>query len=139
MFICKCGEVFDVPKIREDGGDRGEYFAYCPACGGVDYAEAKRCRRCGDWVAEFEIDQGYCHSCLAEIGYDEDTAWKFGEENPVTVTINGLYGYLFDDNEIDTLLYQAAKSRLADGEHRNYWKEDVDAFARFIKKEEMKK
>lgn len=139
MFICKCGELFDRPKVREDGGDKGEYFAYCPACGGVDYAEAKRCRRCGDWVSEYEIEQGYCDLCLSEIGYDEQVAWEFGEENKVDVPVNGLYAYLFNEEEIDTILYEAAKKAINNNEHKNYWRQDADAFARFIKKQEAKK
>lgn len=139
MFICKtCGELFDTAEVKDVGGDRGEYFGFCPFCGSANYVEAKKCRYCDEWKDEAEVEQGYCFDCLAEIGYDDEICWRFGEENKVDVPVNGLYAYLFTDEEIDTILFEASKKWIGSNRHKNYWKQDPDAFARFIKKEQLK-
>lgn len=71
MFICnECGEVFEEPYIHKERHPYGmgyatEEFVVCPYCKDTDIDEAKRCERCGEWVAE--LDDGLCDVCAGDM------------------------------------------------------------------------
>lgn len=71
----ECGEIFTIPRIRrDDGGDRGEDWQVCPACGSDDYEEVGCCHYCREFkpMAEnHDLRDGVCDDCLkkAELEY----------------------------------------------------------------------
>lgn len=70
MYICRaCGNVFENPKeyIESHGLDTPPYERWkgCPVCGG-NYAYARQCDGCGDYISYDYIkigDQRYCQDC----------------------------------------------------------------------------
>ena len=52
-------------KICRECGYETEYgvdMTYCPVCEGY-LEDAGRCKRCGEIVAEVELDEGWCKEC----------------------------------------------------------------------------
>ena len=70
MYICNnCEAVFETPGTHEERHPYGmtsatEYWAVCPFCGETDFNEAKKCDRCGEYVAE--LDEGLCDCCYGD-------------------------------------------------------------------------
>ena len=73
MYKCvECEALFDEPDTWEE--DRGEFWGFpcsekvcgCPKCRG-DFEEVSRCKRCGEWFFDDELDDGYCVSCYDEL------------------------------------------------------------------------
>ena len=71
MYICNnCGETFEDCKIIVEHHPYGmtsatEYWSVCPHCESTDFAEAKKCERCGEYVAELE--DGLCDVCYGDM------------------------------------------------------------------------
>lgn len=71
MFICEnCGEVFEECKVVEEHHPYGmtyatEYWSVCPHCGEMDFVEAKKCSRCGEYVAE--LHEELCECCYEDL------------------------------------------------------------------------
>ena len=71
MYICEtCGEIFAEPNTIYERHPYGEGFAEeawsaCPNCESTSIAEAKKCERCGEWVAELEDD--LCECCHGDM------------------------------------------------------------------------
>lgn len=71
MYICNCcGAVFETPAVYEEHHPYGmtsatEYFSVCPDCGETDFDDAKKCKRCGEFVAE--LDDGLCDCCYGDM------------------------------------------------------------------------
>ena len=71
MFICNnCSETFyeyDTYNEYHPYGDgtAAETWAVCPYCSDTDFDEAKKCKRCGEYVAE--LDEGLCEYCHGDI------------------------------------------------------------------------
>ena len=68
MYKClSCGNLFDDGEEKIIVESTGEYFSYCPVCGG-DYEEANMCKLCGEWyIPERSILDNYCDSCVSEM------------------------------------------------------------------------
>ncbi len=68
-----CGAVFEEDEVAVWEESRGEFWGVscsetvsgCPACKG-DYDEAFKCKRCGEWCFEDELEDGLCESCQEE-------------------------------------------------------------------------
>lgn len=71
MYICNnCGEVFEDCKIIKEHhpygmGTATESWAVCPHCEDTDIQEAKKCERCGEYVAERH--EGLCEVCYGDM------------------------------------------------------------------------
>lgn len=71
MYICNnCGETFrEYDTYTEHhpygNGTAEEVWAICPYCGDNDFDEAKKCERCGEYVAE--LHDGLCDCCHGEM------------------------------------------------------------------------
>lgn len=71
MYICNnCESVFETPDVHEERHPYGDTYAtehwyVCPHCGDTDFDEAKKCERCGKYVAE--LDEGLCDCCYGEM------------------------------------------------------------------------
>ena len=71
MYICNnCEAVFETPAVHEEQHPYGmtyatEYWSVCPHCGDTDFDEAKKCDRCGEYVAELE--EGLCDCCYGDV------------------------------------------------------------------------
>lgn len=76
MWICDdCGAIFDdddcvtITEWHPYGeGVAGEDWAACPHCQSTNMSKAKKCSRCGEWVAETRED--LCDVCYEDM-YDE--------------------------------------------------------------------
>ena len=72
MIICHdCGELFEDPKTVIEYHPYGMGYApeehyVCPHCESSDIAEAKQCKRCGEYFAELE-DDDLCDLCYGEM------------------------------------------------------------------------
>lgn len=113
MYICEdCGEIFSTPEYHK-GTDR------CPSCGNKYFDEAVYCKVCHEYVSNDDA-YGYghdlvCKDCINTRKLDLDflaTATEDTEEIDIPV----LYRYIFDDDEIHSILYRAAKEKLALGD-----------------------
>ena len=69
MYLCKiCGETFERHEV-------------CPNCGGADYTEAIRCKRCGRWHDWNEFkDHFFCAECTDEIEGAMEDLFKFSPD-----------------------------------------------------------
>ena len=130
MWICdKCGEVFDEPKIVGCPSEP-EHSECCPGCGNEYFDEAVRCRGCGDMIS---INDAYgyshrlfCKECLYERKGDIDFLVKATSDcEDVEVPI--LYKYIFTDEDINAILYHAAKEKLSYGDI--YTQDFIDDYA----------
>jgi hypothetical protein len=71
MYICNnCESVFETPDVHKEHHPYGmtsatEYWSVCPHCGETDFDEAKKCERCGEYVAE--LDEGLCDCCYGDV------------------------------------------------------------------------
>ena len=71
MYICNnCGTVFETPDTHEEQHPYGmtsatEHWYVCPYCADTDFSEAKKCERCGEYVAELE--DGLCDVCYGDM------------------------------------------------------------------------
>jgi hypothetical protein len=71
MYICNnCGETFTEFEQTEEyhpygNGYAAEKWAVCPYCKSNNFDEAKKCKRCGEYVAE--LKEGLCDCCYGEL------------------------------------------------------------------------
>lgn len=71
MYVCEtCGEMFDTPGIMkfvhcEIDSKASETFSCCPRCGGDDFFEFKRCRKCGG-IVKRDNTESLCPGCRAD-------------------------------------------------------------------------
>jgi DNA-directed RNA polymerase subunit RPC12/RpoP len=77
MYICNhCGETFSeydtfTNYLPYGSGEIEEQRAECPYCQFNDFVEAKKCKRCGEYVAETQL--GLCDCCYGDVyGKQED-------------------------------------------------------------------
>jgi len=69
MYICDCcSRVFEEPRRAEERHNENysEPLALCPYCDWGTPVKAERCRQCGEWFAEDDINNGFCEDCLTE-------------------------------------------------------------------------
>ena len=72
MFkCCDCGHMFkdgERKTILTDYGVHDGFYdtvAVCPVCNG-SFEEVFQCKKCGEWLCENEIHEGWCEDCLKE-------------------------------------------------------------------------
>lgn len=112
MFICDCGEIFSSPEIHR-GTD------ICPGCGSKYFDEAVQCKVCGEYVSNDDA-YGYghdlvCRDCIGNRKHDLDflaTASSDAEDFELPI----IYRYIFSDDEINAILYHAAKAKQERGD-----------------------
>lgn len=77
QICCNCGEVFDDDRIVQTRDRETGWHDYvCTYCGSDEIYEAVQCEICGEWVAEDEIESGFCLECLHnEITYEVAKAY----------------------------------------------------------------
>ena len=112
MFICDCGEIFSAPEYHK-GED------HCPNCGSKYFDEAVQCRICGEYVSNDDA-YGYggdrvCKDCINSRKYDLEFLATCTEDMQ-EIEIPVIYRYIFDDDQIHSLLYAAAKRLQERGE-----------------------
>ena len=87
MYLCEmCYKPFEktVPVVRYEGNraylveDENEV---CPHCGGNNYTEAIRCKRCGEWKPWSQFKDFYfCHDCMDDMTGALEEIFKFSPE-----------------------------------------------------------
>lgn len=105
MFICDCGEIFSAPEYHK-GED------HCPNCGSKYFDEAVQCKICGEYVSNDDA-YGYggdrvCKECLKSRKDDIDFL-AGATDDAQEIEIPVLYRYIFTDDDIQAILYRAAK------------------------------
>jgi DNA-directed RNA polymerase subunit RPC12/RpoP len=104
-----CGETFNEPKTVKE--PHGEVLACCPYCNG-SFNEAKKCRICGEYFFEEELNGGcVCDDCVEEYKGDLKTCYAIAETTEKQeIKINALLASIFDIAEIEENLYQKLES-----------------------------
>lgn len=122
IFKCvDCGHVFqegDEHSWKEELGECSGAIVYetmsgCPICHG-DYEEATKCEICDSLQFEDEIFGGVCEKCIEEHRRDFETCYNIGAKDEHEISINGLLATLFDETEIETILYNYIKEKCPD-------------------------
>lgn len=110
MYICdNCGETFSTPEFHK-GTD------ICPGCGNKFFDEAVQCKICGVYVSN-EDAYGYghdnvCRDCLNS-RKDDMEFLASATQDMDEVEIPVIYRYIFDSEDINAILYHAAKEKQA--------------------------
>jgi RecJ-like exonuclease len=108
MYICdECGDVFSTPEFHK-GTD------ICPGCGNKYFDEAVQCKICGEYVSN-EDAYGYghdlvCRDCVNSRKDDMEFLASCTQDHE-EVEIPVIYRYIFSDDEINAILYHAAKAK----------------------------
>lgn len=81
MYLCRiCGEPFEKTVIRYGWGAE-DVEEVCPHCGGKDYIEAARCKKCGKWSNWHEFrDHFFCAECMDELTGTLEDLFKFSPD-----------------------------------------------------------
>lgn len=115
MFICEeCGHIFDQSEVDTWEENRGECWGVpcteklsgCPNCRGY-YTDAKRCKKCGDWIKEDDPD--LCNDCIEKEKTQENVV-EIGNQWKEKVTINGFLTSCFSEEEIEDILFDHINS-----------------------------
>jgi predicted amidophosphoribosyltransferase len=113
----------------------------CPECGSHAFDEAVQCRGCGEWVPRSEAwgfgSRLRCKSCVSERSEDIDfLVSATGDTEDVEIPM--LYRYIFSDDDIEAILYRAAKEKLARGDFdaSDYIDDYANDIAEAMEKEE---
>ena len=149
MYKCSdCGHMFEDGEeriVRETCEVWGQTVSReektCPHCGCDVYEETEPCKSCGRYLPECDLYSGYCESCLLDEA-TTDTCYAVGAYDKEDVAVNSFFAYIFDESEIDVILYRELKRRKRLGlthDCEGFVKEDIVAFAdRFVQyKKEM--
>lgn len=111
-----CGHLFEEGEQSHWIEDRGEYFGEkcseemmgCPLCNG-EYEETVKCEMCGGSFFEYELNCMLCDECINEYKYDVDMCYKIGDRNKESVELNSFLCAMFDQDDIEAILYHELK------------------------------
>ena len=105
----ECGYVFDEGEENRWNEPHGEKLSGCSMCNG-SFAETKQCEICGEDFWEDELNGGcVCNNCIDEYRKEFDICYKIADDTKEEVKINALLLSLFDETEIEAILYQHLK------------------------------
>ena len=119
MYRClECGHLFEDGEEAVVIEDRGEFcgspcseeLSVCPICHGV-YAETVRCQVCDSEHFEEELTGGVCEECFEKYQYDVDMCYRLSADDKSSVKINSFLYTMFDEEEIEQILFEALKER----------------------------
>lgn len=120
MYECNdCGYQF------EDGN-------YCQHCGSDDLYELKQCEGCAEWFDD--LHGGYCDDCLSTHN-DLETCHRIGEHCKTNYKLNGIWGYIFTDEQIEEILLREAENADVSKDLKNFIEEDKDWFGETLSRE----
>jgi hypothetical protein len=146
MYICEdCGIVVEeLETLRQshpygEGWATEEYFnTTCPHCRG-ELVEAKICPVCETVYINSETEE-ICSNCI-EDAMTFENAKEMGEESKSTIEVNGFWGFVFTEEEINEILEREFKGML-DYTQKEYVKEycleDKWYFSNYIKEKKEK-
>lgn len=111
----ECGCVFEDDEIIKWAETHGlkygpyETFTGCPHCKN-GYEEATKCKICGEWFLEEELNGGcVCDDCVEEYHKQFTTCYKIADTEKDAVEINSLLTYLLTPSEIEAVLFNHLK------------------------------
>lgn len=117
MYKCtSCGHIFEEGEQKtyteRHGLDTPPYEKYegCPSCGSSDFEEVENCEICGELHPIDELHGGVCDDCIDKCRYDFKKCVKIGEREKEPIKINSFLAYMFDADEIESILYQHLKN-----------------------------
>jgi hypothetical protein len=133
-YIClDCGHIFEEGEQKTRTEERGEYWGTscsvsiggCPNCGG-EYEEATSCSICGSKHLEEDLNGGLCDECIDKYKHNIDMCFKVGSGDTEAVKINCFLAAMFDEKEIEELLFDRLKKR--NGYIKEYIELDCEKF-----------
>jgi hypothetical protein len=118
MNIClECGRVFEGDGVTVsfalDDISTIVSETVCPFCR-CEYEEAEKCIYCGEYAPKSQMKSGFCEECSYNADVFDDlikVCENEGEKSSVNVNTSLIY--LFSEDEINTILLDAARSREA--------------------------
>lgn len=105
---------------------------YCPHCGSDDFYELKKCEVCGEWFDD--LHGGYCDDCLGSHN-DLETCRRIGEHCKTNYKLNGIWGYIFTDDQIEEILLREAENADVSKDLKSFIEEDKDWFGETLSRE----
>lgn len=113
MYRCEiCGHLFEEGEEKTYiDPSTSEEWKVCPICKG-DYEESVKCAMCGENFFESDLHNDLCNDCLEEVKKyqtDVDFCFEVGKKDTQKVEINVFLASMFDEKEIEEILYKALK------------------------------
>lgn len=111
-----CGYVFEDGEqstwFEKHGVDNPPYekISGCPKCRG-DYEETIPCSICGFEKFDDDLNGGVCDDCIEKYKHDSDMCFKIGENDTEDVELNCFLAYVFDKEDIESILFRELKER----------------------------
>lgn len=118
MYKClECGHLFEEGEQavwKENigeccGHDYYDEFEGCPICKG-DYEKAVKCSICESYHIDNELHGGVCDDCIDSYKNDVDMCYKVGSNDTQKIEINCFLAAMFDEEEINELLFSQLKN-----------------------------
>lgn len=118
MYKClECGHIFEEGEQARWNDPRGEYAGVpcsetmygCPLCKG-NYKKTVSCEICESAHLENELYGGVCIECIDGYRKDAEMCFKVSEGEKEQIKINAFLASIFDENDIEHILYEIVKS-----------------------------
>jgi hypothetical protein len=139
-----CGHIFEDGEQGSYQEYMGEHFGFpaydtfycCPICKG-DYEKTVPCEICGSEHLEDELSGGVCDDCIESAKNLKDCV-SVGKYKKETIRLNGFFGEVFNQNEIEQILSEYISQMKCDDSKRlfeKYIDSDKEWFGEMLVKE----
>jgi predicted amidophosphoribosyltransferase len=102
----ECDRRFEEPDIVTEihGMTDGscEKIGVCPYCHGY-YGSMQKCKICGEYFTEDELENGVCDECIYEHDTDHELCYRLGEKSIELVSINSFLASAFTEAQINEI------------------------------------
>jgi hypothetical protein len=113
MYKClSCGHIFDEGEQaywNEPRGEWSERYDGCPLCK-QSYEKTVRCKICESEHLRKELHGDVCLECIDEYRKDPEMCYNISKAEKENIKINAFLATVFDENEIEHILYEIVKS-----------------------------
>ena len=112
-YICEhCGKIVEPDEMEKKKSwltERDYETLYvCPNCHRDELVEAQKCKKCGEYHAEYTMNEGYCPDCAEEIfdrfKYDPKGIYDLTKEETEEVELNAFLTAVFSTADIEEIL-----------------------------------
>jgi hypothetical protein len=145
----ECGHIFEEGEEAVWEEKHGfleppyEKTSGCPMCGG-SFEETEQCKICGSHHLWEELNGGVCYECFDEYKNDLEMCHRIGAKSLESVKVNCLFAFIFDEKDIERILYEELKRRhkymknIAEKEFEGFAKSDISWFCENLVEEVRK-